>query len=73
MAGDWAKMTAAETGREIEAGRADPVALADGIRTLLDDAALRRRLALAGSARARDCGGVAAVRSAFREAVAGMT
>lgn len=51
---------------------ADPVALADGIRTLLDDAALRRRLALAGSARARDCGGVAAVRSAFREAVAGM-
>ena len=50
----------------------DPAALADGIRALLADADLRRRLSVAGSARARECGGVAAVRAAFREAVAGL-
>ena len=35
----------------------DPAALADGIRALLADADLRRRLSVAGSARARECGG----------------
>ena len=47
-------------------------ALADGIRTLLADVDLRRRLSVAGSVRARECGGVAAVRAAFGEAVAGL-
>lgn len=63
MAGDWAKMTAAETGREIEAGRADPVALAeaflgaiaahpDGARVYARTTP-ERALAEAGAARAR--------------------
>lgn len=51
----------------------DPDALADGIRTLLADAALRRTLAVTGSQRARESGGVAAVRAAFRRAVDGLT